>query len=216
MMIMKTRIVLAAWVLFTSPLLANDSKYLETMTKTIAQIYRAQQIEEIQQAVNVFDRIGNAEKDKWEPNYYAAFGYILMAGKEVEAGKKDALLDQAKLYLDKAAALKPNDSEIITLDGFLSTIRLAVDPATRGQKYSMAAMQSFGKALEIDPKNPRAMALMAQMQFGTARFFNASTAEACETAQKAKALFAEVKSDVPSLAPMWGKGMADGMLQNCK
>lgn len=195
---------------------ANDSKYLESMAKAISQVYRGSSIEEIQQAVNVLDRIGQAEKTKWEPFYYASFGYIMMASKEAEPTKKDAYLDQAQGYLDKASAIQPNDSELITLDGFISTIRLSVDPATRGQKYSAASMQAFGKALTINPGNPRAMGLLAQMQFGTARFFSSSTDEACATARKAQALFDQASNPANSLAPSWGKGMVESMVVNCK
>ncbi len=198
------------------PLLADDAKYSETMSKAIGQVYKAKAPEEIQQAVNVFERIGNAEKTKWEPFYYAAFGYIMMANQEQDGSKKDALLDQAANQLQKASELRPNDSEIVTLEGFVSTVRLTVDPGTRGQQYSAAAMQSFGKALGLNPENPRAMGMMAQMQFGTARFFNSSTDEACATARKAQALFAAPKSATDPLAPAWGKGMVEGMLANCK
>ncbi len=198
------------------PLLADDTKYAETMSKAIGQVYKAKAPEEIQQAVNTFERIGNAEKTKWEPFYYAAFGFIMMANQEQDGSRKDALLDQATSQLQKASELRPNDSEIVTLEGFVSTVRLTVDPATRGQQYSAAAMQSFGKALGLNPENPRAMGMMAQMQFGTARFFKSSTDEACATAMKARELFAAPKLAIDPLAPVWGKGMVEGMLANCK
>ncbi len=198
------------------PILADGTKYAETMSKAIGQVYKAKSPEEIQQAVNTLERIGNAEKTKWEPYYYAAFGYVMMANQQGDGTKKDALLDQAVSQLQKASVIRPNDSEIVTMEGFVSTIRLTVDPATRGQQYSAAAMQSFGRALGLDPENPRAMGLMAQMQFGTARFFSSSTDEACATAKKARALFATANSSADSLAPAWGKGMVEGMLANCK
>lgn len=213
---MKTARIFLILVVVFSQARANDSKYVESMSKAIGQVYQAKSSDEIQQAINVLDRIGQAEKTKWEPFYYASFGYIMLATRESDGTKKDAFLDQAKMFLDKAEQLKPNDSEITTLDGFLNTIRLSVDPATRGQKYSAASMQAFGKALGINPENPRAMSLMAQMQYGTAKFFNASTDEACATARKAQALFAQAKPSENPLAPAWGKSMADGMLVNCK
>jgi hypothetical protein len=57
---------------------------------------------------------------------------------------------------------------------------------------------------------------MAQMQFGTAQFFNQAPTEACATARKALSLFdATVKSENP-LAPQWGKEMTAELIQNCK
>ncbi len=212
---MKTVILIAAMIFSVNLAMADDSKYLETMMKNIDRIYQAKTLGEAQQAANAFDRIANAEKTKWEPFYYASFGYIIMATMEQDVAKKDALLDQAKVFVDKAATLKANDSEIGTLEGFISTMRVSVDPATRGQQYGGLAMHAFGKALAVNPDNPRALALMAQMQFGTARFFNSSTAEACATVSKSLEKYDLPKSADP-LAPTWGKGMAQGLRKQCQ
>ncbi|MDZ7646492.1 MAG: hypothetical protein U5K54_04565 [Cytophagales bacterium] len=59
--------------------LANDEKYFDQMGKQIQAVYTAKSIEEYQQAINALDRIGNAEKTKWEPYYYSAFGNIMIA-----------------------------------------------------------------------------------------------------------------------------------------
>lgn len=195
-------------------LIAND-RYSEQMAKHIAAIYDAETPEQFQQTINAFERIGNAEKTKWEPFYYASFGYILMASNEKDLTKKDALLVQAKVALDKAAAIRPNDSEIVALEGFITMIGLTVDPATRGPQYSMLAVQSFSKAIALDPKNPRALGLMAQMQLGTAQFFKQEPVEACTTARQALELF-NAAAPADPLAPSWGRGMTEGVIANCK
>ena len=212
---MKTTILFLAIALSMGTAMADDSRYTESMTKNIEIVYKAGTNEELLQAVNAFDRIGGAEKTKWEPFYYAAFGYVMMANRESEPAKKDSYLDQAKVAIDKAAAVRQNDSEIVALEGFINMIRVTVDPASRGQKYSGIAMQSFDQAIALNPENPRALALMAQMQFGTARFFKASTAEACATTTKAIEKFSTYKSE-NALAPSWGKGMAEGLLKQCQ
>jgi len=173
---MKTTI--SALVIVLSFAAQAADKYTEQMTTNIGLVYKAQTVEELAQAVNAFERIGNAEKIRWEPFYYAAFGNIMIANREADGVKKDGYLDQAKNFIEKASAINPGESEILALEGFMHTIRLTVDPATRGQQYSMLSMQAFGKALSLNPNNPRAMSLMAQMQYGTAQFFNSSTAEA--------------------------------------
>jgi tetratricopeptide (TPR) repeat protein len=196
-------------------LLAAD-KYNELMSRNIAAIYKAETVEQFHDAINAFERIGNAEKNRWQPFYYASFGYILMANHEEQASRKDGLLDQAKAALDKAAAVNENNSEIVALDGFITMIRVTVDPATRGPQYSMLAVQSFSKALTLDPKNPRALALMSQMQFGTAQFFKQEPTEACATARKAMELFNSAPIADDPLAPAWGKSMTEKLLANCK
>ena len=212
---MKTKMITLALAFLVTSLFADETAYMTSMTKSIAQVYNAQTTDELQQAVNTFVRIGNAEKTKWEPFYYEAFGYIMMANREDDVAKKDAFLDQAKVAVDKATTIRPNDSEIVALEGFISMIRVTVDPATRGMQYSGAAMQSFSKAVFLNPENPRALALLAQMQLGTAKFFKASPDEACATNVKALEKFAAAKSENP-LAPSWGKGMAEGLQSQCK
>lgn len=204
-------------ILFTfcsAALFAND-KYEQAMQTNIQAIYKAQSTEEIQQAVNSFERIGTAEKSKWEPFYYASFGYIMMSTREEDGAKRDALLDKATEVLKKASVIQQNDSEITALEGFIYMMRVTVDPATRGPQYSGLAMQTFGKALGLNPENPRAMALMAQMEFGTAQFFKSSTASACEKASNAAAMFDTVDT-AGALAPRWGKETALQVVKQCR
>ncbi len=193
----------------------NDDKYMEAMATNIEALYKAQSISELRSVVNVFERVALSEKIKWEPYYYAAFGYIMMAEKEQNSSLKDGYLDQAEKLTAKAAAVKPNDSEIISLEGFVHMMRISVDPASRGQQYSASGMQRFGKALSLDPNNPRALALMAQMQFGTAQFLSSPTTEACATNEAALQKFGSFKSDNP-LAPKWGRGMAEELMSKCR
>jgi len=217
---MKTQkiisILIAAFMLtIVNVSLATDSKYMEMMQKNIKIVYTAQTIPDIQNAVSAFERIASAEKTKWEPYYYASFGYIMMADREQENTKKDAYLDQALVACGKAKEIVPNESEVIALEGFVHMMRVTVDPASRGQQYSSLAYQSFGKACAMDPENPRALTLLAQMQYGTAQFFKSPVTEACGTLTKALDKFTTFKSDNP-LAPQWGKSIAEGMKEKCK
>jgi hypothetical protein len=194
---------------------ATDNKYAEAMAKNIETVYTTQSIAELQSAVNAFERIGVAEKTKWEPYYYAAFGYIMMATNEQNGNKKDTYLDEATKSIGYAKSIVQNESEIVALEGFVHMIRVTVDPASRGQQYSGLAIQTFAKAITLNPENPRALALMAQMQFGTAQFIGSSTTEACTTNEAALQKFATFNSDNP-LAPQWGKKSAEELKKNCK
>jgi len=212
---MKKVIITLGFIIAVLASKANDATYFETMAKSIATVYTSKAPEEIQQAINTLDRVGSAEKTKWEPYYYASFGYLMMAVSEKNGAKKDLLLDQATAEIDKASAILLNDSEIVAIEGFIYMIRVSIDPAARGQKYSGLAIQSFEKALKLNPENPRALALMAQMQFGLARFFNSGTTEACATTTKAVEKYVTYTSPNP-LAPVWGKEMAEELVQQCK
>ena len=208
-------LLIALLVLVASKLaLANDDKYISAMQKNIEAVYTANTIPDLQTAVNMLERIAEAEKTKWEPFYYASFGYVMMANREQDGTKKDTYLDLALVGIEKATALQPNDAEIVALEGFVHMIRVTVDPASRGQQYSGMAFQSFSKAVALNPENPRALSLLAQMQYGTAQFFKAPTTEACATLQQALEKFETYKTD-NVLAPQWGRKMAEGLKSKC-
>jgi len=208
-------LLLGLIMLIAQSLFANDEKYIAAMQKNIQIVYTSDSVAELQQAVNMFERISAAEKTKWEPYYYASFGYVMMSDNVKDASKKDAYLDLAMKALTNAREIVPNESEVIALEGFIYMMMLTVDPASRGQRYSGLAMQSFGKAVTLDPENPRALGLLAQMQLGTARFFGSPTTDACATNVKAAEKFETFKSDNP-LAPRWGKPMVERMKSECK
>jgi tetratricopeptide (TPR) repeat protein len=194
---------------------ATDDKFTSAMSKNIEAVYKAQTPEELQRAVNAFDRIADAEKEKWEPLYYSAFGNVMLATREADGKKIDGYLDLALASIEKAKMIKPNDSEIIAMEGFIHTIRVTVSPASRGQEYSAKAFDAYQRALTINPNNPRALALMAQLEFGTAQFFNSPATSACATNQKALEKFDGAKPESP-LAPMWGRVVAEELKSKCK
>ncbi|HYG01109.1 MAG TPA: hypothetical protein VD927_01635 [Chryseosolibacter sp.] len=193
----------------------NDEKYLSTMQKNIDVLYDAKTLADYQTVINAFERIAGVETKKWEPLYYAAFGYIMMSDMETSLVKKDEYLDLAIIANDKAKALAPAESELLAIEGFIHMMRVAIDPASRGPKFAGLSMQSLQKAVELNNENPRALALLAQMQYGTAQFFGSSTEEACKTGSLAIVKFETYKSENP-LAPVWGKKMAEGLTKNCQ
>lgn len=192
---------------------AND-QYLEAMQKCIAEIYNGSDIVHLQRTVNALERIAAAEPEKWEPQYYAAFGYLMMVTRETDGAKKDGYLDRAHGAIEQANALMPDDSEIIALQGFVYMLRIAVDPASRGQELAPVATQILERAIRLNPENPRALILTAQMKFGSAKFLGGSTHEACSLASKSLSKFTAQKTDNP-LAPKWGRRMGESMLQQC-
>ena len=215
---MKTRTIIFILIViagYANYALGNDNQYAEAMAKNIQTVYNSQSIAELQGAVNALERIASTEKTKWEPYYYAAFGYIMMAYREQDGTKQDSYLDQAIVDIKKAKTIAEKESEIIALEGFVHMIRISVDPATRGQQYSGLAMQTLGRALSLNPENPRALALIAQTQYGTAQFLGSPTTEACATNAAALQKFATFKSENP-LAPKWGKAMAEETSGKCK
>ncbi|SNT28067.1 hypothetical protein SAMN05421640_3147 [Ekhidna lutea] len=195
------------FILFTAlcsiTVLANG-QFEKAMGKNIPAMFTAETPEALQGVINQLNRIGEAETNRWEPYYYIAFGYIRMSDMHENGEEKDRFLDLALEAVEKAENIKPNDSELEAMRGYVHMMRLVVDPATRGMKYSGMAFASFQKAVQLDPTNPRAHYLLGRMQYGTAQFMGAGDGGACESFANAKALFAEEENADNPLAPTWG------------
>jgi len=201
---MRKNLLLLLGALCASVVLANG-QFEKAMAESVPALFRAQNIEETQAVINKLDRIGEAEGDRWEPFYYAAFGYLRMSGMVESAEEKDKYLDLAMKEVGKSEAIKANDSEIEAMKGYVNMIKLTVDPATRGMTYSGLAFESFQKALKLDPENPRAHFLMGRMQYGTAQFMGGGTEDACASLFKARILFEKQTEPDNPFAPTWGK-----------
>ncbi len=205
---MKKNLILMIGVFLASVALANG-QFEKAMGKNIPAMFSAKTPAEMQDVLNQLNRIGEAEGDRWEPYYYVAFGYLRMSEMFETAEDKDKYLDLALAAVAKGEEIKPNDSELEAMRGYVNMIKLTVDPASRGMTYSGLAFQSFQKAIALDPNNPRAQFLLGRMQYGTAQFMGSGTEEACGSLFKALILFdKEEKSDNP-FAPTWGKGATE-------
>lgn len=203
---------------FGKPLIstANNEAYLNAMRSEIQSLFQAGPVEELQKSANAFQRIASMNPEEWLPDYYAAWAYANMGFRTEGAAKeKDAFFRQAKIHADKAAKISPNNSEIVAIQGFITMGELSVDPMTRGQHLSAEAMQTFGKAISINRENPRALMMMAQMEWGMAQFFGQGPEKACGLLNSSISLFEKEAATIPadSILPTWGKQQALGVKQ---
>ena len=170
----------------------------------------------IAEASNLFERISNAEKDNWIPAYYVGYINVLTSfGIKDEASLKSKL-DKAKSFLEKAAAISPNNPEILIIQGLHNTAYIAFD----GQKYGMTLSGKnaaiFERALKIAPNNPRVILQKAEWDMGSARFFGKSTKPYCKDIQKALEILKTEKKSSVKFAPSWGVDRAKEILkQSC-
>lgn len=210
---MKTLNLFITLTLASVTLFAQSS-YKKTMSGTIMEMYQAEDLSTQDQLINKFNRIAQAESDKWEPRYYEALTHVFKSMRIQDLATKDAVLDQAHVALKAATAIDDNNSEIVALQGFVDMMKIAVDPGTRGQTLSPKIMAAFGHAMALDPENPRATLFMAQMQIGTAQFFGSPITESCSMISKSEQLFKDFKPK-SSLSPMWGEESLVGYKEMC-
>jgi tetratricopeptide (TPR) repeat protein len=205
--------VMIIFALITLGTQAQDGAYQQAMGQALGQFGQAQSAEQLQAAANSFERISAQSPEGLYPYYYAALAMINSSFKMEETASRDQVLERAMAQIERADALHPNNDEIEVLRGYNLMAQLAIDPASRGQRLSPAVMQSFGKAMAMNPQNPRATAMMARQEFGMAQFFGSDTARACGMAAMSIELFEAEKAS--GFEPNWGRSMAEGLLQQC-
>ncbi|HZK07115.1 MAG TPA: hypothetical protein VFC92_02845 [Bacteroidales bacterium] len=210
----KVTLIITA-ILISAASYAGGNKYQEKMGETLAGFSQVESVADYQSLANKFMMIAQAEKTEWLPYYYHAQCYILMSFSENEnPEKKDEYLDVAETSVAKMLELAPSESEVYVMQGMLYTARLVVDPMSRGQKYGALSAQSIGKALGIEPENPRARYMQIANEMGTASYFGSDVSVPC---QKARVLYDgwdnyQLKSPIH---PRWGKGQLVDTMEQC-
>jgi hypothetical protein len=203
-------------VAFSANASSAGDAYQQAMQATLEQLDSAESISDYQDVSNKFQRIASAEQDEWLPYYYAGLTQVYMSfQKGLDSDQRDEILEEAKTMASKADDLSPDNVEILILEGYINMAKLSVNPAIRGMLLTPKVNAQFGKAMEMDPENPRAAAMLARMKYGTAQFFNSSTEESCKLAHRSLTLYGAEEAEERGILPSWGKGIAQGLVKAC-
>jgi hypothetical protein len=191
---------------------AQSDKYTQMMQKNIALLDSAKSIDDLQSLAGTFERIGDAEKTKWLPYYYAALAQTWV-GWRPEVKDKDANAVKINAFLAKAEVLEKN-SELYAVENMAATQQMLVDPQTRWQTNGKDAGIALQKGMQADPNNPRLYYLQGMSLFGTPPQFGGGKDKAKPLFEKSISLY---NSAQPApLAPTWGKKQAEDMLAQCQ
>ncbi len=212
---MKKIILSIAVVLISLVSMAQKPEYYQTMGESLGEYANCKGVSDFQALGNKFEMIANVEKTEWLPLYYHAHCYILMSFMEQDAAKKDSYLDVAEKSVTKLIEMAPNEAEVFVLQAFYLTGRLVVNPMERGQEYSGLVGRANGKALAIDPSNPRAKMMKIQMDMGSAPFMGLDPKSFCPQAKELLASWDNFKPKSP-LYPNWGKDQVAGIVKGCE
>jgi hypothetical protein len=215
----KYSLAIIAMMLISLMTEASNEAYEKAMGKELQQMKNAKSPEDLQKVANGFSRISEMMPEEWLPDYYTALA-LANAGFRSQGGmtEKDTFFAKAKKHVDKAAKKSPNNSEIVALQGFITMGELSVDPNSRGQHLSGVAMQTFGKAVDLNRQNPRAIMMLGQMELGMAQFFGQGPEKACGLIHTSLELFEQeaATKEEGTLLPTWGKEMALQIKESCK
>lgn len=209
------KLIIYLFGFFTIAVHGQNAKYVMTMEKIIQQTDSAQSISSFQNSNNSFERIAAANPGEWLPLYYQSYCNIMMGMKQEENNKKDEYFDRAETLISKADSISPNNSEIYVIKALVMSMRISVDPATRGQKYGMQASMLNSKAIDLDKENPRAYFLKGQGLIYTPEQFGGGADKALPVLEMSIAKFKSFKPS-STIMPNWGEAKAQAALTRCK
>lgn len=207
----KMLVIIAMFMLGT---VNAQSKYEAGMGRGLTQFKEAKSAEEMLAASAFFERVADAEKDKWLPYYYAAQTNILAAWMNPKTDK-DKVAEKINELITKAEVLEPNNSELNCLKQMVAVLQLTVDPMTRWQSYGAVAAESIAKAKALDPTNPRPYMLEGQYIMNVPEAFGGGKAVAKKLLEKSIVLF-ETFKPASAFHPNWGREQADKSLAACQ
>ena len=153
------------------------------------------------------------QSNNWLAYYWCSFNYTA-AAYLAPKNSKDALLDKAQTMLDKSTTLKKNEVELLLLQSWIYSTRIAVAPGSRIKEFGSKANTAREKAHALDPNSPRYYFLKASFFYFTPPAIGGGKT-------KAKPLFeesiAKFKSYRPKgeLYPKWGGRQAKELLESC-
>jgi hypothetical protein len=189
----------------------EDKKFISAMVSTINILDTASTAGTYTLLANSFERIGNAEIKYWQPWYYAALCYGLMAVSTPDKSLIDPLAAKAEEYIVKAMALSNNNSEISALQGMISNTKILVDPISRWQTYSAEATAFLNLAKDQNPLNPRPYLIEARTKLFTPAAMGGGPDAARPIIEKALENYTNFKAE-NSIAPMWGLASTQKLL----
>jgi hypothetical protein len=134
---------------------------------------------------------------------------------ESDPDQKDVLLDRAKISMNRALKLAPDESEVQVLKALYLIGMMSVDPEVRGGEYYQDFNWTLQKAQELDADNPRAKYLEALMALNMPDFMGGGPAAAKPIFLEAAEKFDTFQNEDP-LWPTWGADLVADELDRLK
>ncbi|MBK1442056.1 hypothetical protein JHJ32_18815 [Parapedobacter sp. ISTM3] len=189
---------------------AQDN-YESAMAAALQTLAEALQPADFTALGNRFEQIGNTATDQWTPLYYAAYCQLVAGISQQNADEKDRFFEKALNLVESAEKRQADNSEIYALKGYTQFMQMSVDPQNRLDLISEAEA-ALGKAMQLDPSNPRPYFIKGQNTFYTPEFFGGGAKAAKPLLEQAKEKFDTFKR-TEKFAPNWGKEQCAYLLQ---
>ena len=175
----------------------NQSKALEA---AVMQFNQANKNQAYQELYLQFEQLYAVNKTNWLIPYYAGMTRSIMC--LLKMGDRDALANDALLCVGRAKSIVKND-EIYCAESLAYTAKMSVNPALRWLVYEGKIKRALSFAKKLNPSNPRAYVLEANIQQKIPFIFGGGCKSVKPLIQKAELCFS-AQTKVNSVEPSWG------------
>jgi hypothetical protein len=176
---------------------SNQTKALES---AVMQFNQTNNPSSYTQLYLKFEQLYSVDKTNWLIPYYAGMTRSLMC--LLKMGDRDALANDALMWLARAKSIQVND-EIYCAESLAYTAKMSVNPALRWLTYEGKIKNSLNLAKKLNPNNPRAYILEANIQQKLPFIFGGGCKSAKPLIQKAELAFS-AQNRANSIEPSWG------------
>jgi hypothetical protein len=175
----------------------NQSKALEDAVMQFNQTTKSQAYQELYLQ---FEQLYAVNKTNWLIPYYAGMTRSIMC--LLKMGDRDALANDALLWVGRAKSIVKND-EVYCAESLAYTAKMSVNPALRWLVYEGKIKNALKLAKKLNPNNPRAYILEANIQQKLPFIFGGGCKSVKPLIQKAELCF-NTQTKVNSVEPSWG------------
>ena len=175
----------------------NQSKALEA---AVMQFNQANKNQAYQELYLQFEQLYAVNKTNWLIPYYAGMTRSIMC--LLKMGDRDALANDALLWVGRAKSIVKND-EIYCAESLAYTAKMSVNPALRWLVYEGKIKKALSFAKKLNPNNPRAYVLEANIQQKIPYIFGGGCNSVKPLIQKAELCF-NIQTKPNSVEPSWG------------
>lgn len=188
----------------------TDSPYYHIMAENVIKLDTIISNEDLNKLIATLERIARVEKDKALPQYYLAFAYSTKSFKEKDLDKIDQWCDRSELALSKADEIGGvAKEEILVIRALIQYARLQVDFMGRGMEASAQAERYLREGYNINPNNPRVLAILGQHYLQIPAQVGGSREKSCHFVSLAMDAYIKEKESFPEgvfpIVPHWGE-----------
>lgn len=207
---MKKIFFIITMLIISTTIFGQHEKLVKAIEVKLIAVDTAQNVSDLIDMANYFDRISKSEEKEWLPLYYKAFAHIKIGFIYNTTGKLDlidAQADEAEKCLDKLEAMIKPNSETYCLRKMVASMRIVADPYSRFPSYAPVSDAAIATAKELNPENPRVYLLLALDKYNIPEQFGGSKPAAKELLEVAITKFKLFKPETQA-GPQWGLAQA--------